>query len=57
MLYESMSTQAETHILDQFFDTWKTPILWAVSKNINSNQKPLNEIRMCDIRQIASVYV
>ena len=52
-----MSISAENHILDLIFDTWKTPISWSVSNNINSNQKQLNEIRMCDIWKIVSVDV
>ena len=29
----------------------------SLTQNINSNQKPVNEIRMCDVRQIVSVIV
>ena len=35
----------------------KDPNLWSNSNNINSDQKPLNEIRMFDIWQIVSVDV
>ena len=45
------------HILEQIFDIWKTAILRPVSNNINSNQQPLKELRMCEIWQIVSVDV
>ena len=52
-----MSIKAENHILDQIFEAYKTPVLSSVSNNINSNEKALNEIRMCDIWQIVPVDV
>ena len=60
MVSESMSIQiqAETHILDQIVDAWKAQFCGQLqTTSIIVIREVINEIRMCDIRQIVSVDV